>query len=97
MTSCNTHFFLHDRFRYLDSPQKQQEEIATQQNKVTTAAPLKPTYKGPPPKPNRYGIRPGYRWDGIDRGNGFEDRLLTSVHSRGRKKEEAYKWSSADM
>ncbi|KAL7518375.1 hypothetical protein ACHAWX_003209 [Stephanocyclus meneghinianus] len=76
---------------------KQQEERATQQNNVTTAAPLKPTYKGPPPKPNRYGIRPGYRWDGIDRGNGFEDRLLTSVHSRGQKKEEAYKWSSADM
>lgn len=58
---------------------------------------MKPMYKGPPPKPNRYGIRPGYRWDGIDRGNGFEDRLLTSLHSKGREKEEAYKWSSADM
>lgn len=57
----------------------------------------KPAYKGPPPKSNRYGIRPGYRWDGIDRGNGWEDRLLGSLHSKGREKEEAYKWSSADM
>ena len=57
----------------------------------------RPVYKGPQPKPNRYGIRPGYRWDGIDRGNGFEDRVLEMLHSKGRKKEEAYKWSAADM
>lgn len=57
----------------------------------------KPVYKGPQPKPNRYNIRPGYRWDGIDRGNGFEDRVLEMLHSKGRKKEEAYKWSAADM
>ena len=57
----------------------------------------KPVYKGPPPKPNRYGLRPGYRWDGTDRGNGFEDKVLEALHSKGRKKEEAYKWSAADM
>ena len=61
------------------------------------AVQLKPMYKGPQPKANRYGIRPGYRWDGIDRGNGFEDKVLEHLHSKGRKKEEAYKWSSADM
>jgi pre-mRNA-splicing factor CWC26 len=64
---------------------------------AAAAIPLKPIYKGPQPKPNRYGIRPGYRWDGIDRGNGFEDKVLEMLHSKGRKKEEAYKWSSADM
>ena len=88
------------------------EEDATMQSNPRTAAAnggggrggtavassqRRPVYKGPQPKPNRYGLRPGYRWDGIDRGNGFEDRVLEMLHSKGRKKEEAYKWSAADM
>ncbi len=64
---------------------------------VATSQRQRPVYKGPQPKPNRYGLRPGYRWDGIDRGNGFEDRVLEALHSKGRKREEAYKWSAADM
>ena len=81
---------------------KQQEEqskrvSSTGGGAAGNAVQLKPMYKGPQPKPNRYGIRPGYRWDGIDRGNGFEDKVLEMTHSKGRMKEEAYKWSSADM
>ena len=57
----------------------------------------RPVYRGPPGKPNRFGIRPGHRWDGVNRGNGFEDRLLAQRYSQAHRKEEAYKWGAAGM
>jgi pre-mRNA-splicing factor CWC26 len=58
---------------------------------------LKKVYKGPQPKPNRFGIQPGYRWDGIDRGNGFEDQVLAMLYGKGWKKEKMYQYSCSDM
>ena len=51
----------------------------------------KPVYVGPAP-PNRYGIRPGYRWDGVDRGNGFENERFKVLNRRERNKGLEYAW-----
>ncbi|KAI9769998.1 MAG: Pre-mRNA-splicing factor cwc26 [Geoglossum simile] len=51
----------------------------------------KPLYKGPA-APNRYGIRPGHRWDGVDRGNGFEGEWFAVRNKRANQKGLEYAW-----
>ncbi|KAI1805934.1 Pre-mRNA-splicing factor of RES complex-domain-containing protein [Daldinia bambusicola] len=51
----------------------------------------KPIYQGAW-APNRYGIRPGYRWDGVDRGNGFEAERFKAINRRERNKGLEYSW-----
>ncbi|KAG7955705.1 hypothetical protein I3843_11G086500 [Carya illinoinensis] len=47
--------------------------------------------------PNRYGIRPGRHWDGVDRSNGFEKGLVKRTNERRATETEAYLWSVSDM
>ncbi|XP_058743995.1 uncharacterized protein LOC131616634 [Vicia villosa] len=47
--------------------------------------------------PNRYGIRPGRHWDGVDRSNGFEKGMFKRTNERQAKDKEAYLWSVSDM
>lgn len=53
----------------------------------------RPVYRGPA-APNRYGIRPGYRWDGVDRGIGFEAERFKAINRVERNKDLDYQWQT---
>jgi pre-mRNA-splicing factor CWC26 len=83
-----------------EEEEREARERALARGDVAAAAfikPRKPTYKGPPPRPNRFAIKPGYRWDGIERGNQFELKLLKRGNDRASLKEDEYRWSVSDM
>lgn len=43
-------------------------------------------------EPNRYGIRPGWRWDGVDRANGFEKKWFAARNAAKDRKDLEYAW-----
>ncbi|KAK8128195.1 Pre-mRNA-splicing factor of RES complex-domain-containing protein [Apiospora sp. TS-2023a] len=58
---------------------------------MVKAGDRRPLYQGAAP-PNRYGIKPGYRWDGVDRGNGFETERFKAINRVTRNKDLDYNW-----
>ncbi|CAK9304379.1 unnamed protein product [Gordionus sp. m RMFG-2023] len=48
-------------------------------------------------KENRFNIPPGYRWDGVDRSNGFENKYFQKISNQISNKEIMYKWMVEDM
>lgn len=59
--------------------------------KAAVSATGKPLYKGAF-APNRYGIRPGHRWDGVDRSNGFEKKWFEARNRKERLGAMEYTW-----
>jgi pre-mRNA-splicing factor CWC26 len=92
--------------RYADDPEWNEELKRRERwddpaagflTKKSRRGPKMPTYQGPPPPPNRFNIPPGYRWDGVDRSNGFEKALFARRAAKTTTAAEAYKWSVEDM
>ena len=75
---------------------RQPDDVSKSRQKDTIHC-ARQTYRGPPPQPNRFNIMPGYRWDGVDRSNGYESRYFELMATKLAAKEEAYRWSVEDM
>ncbi|KAK1759518.1 putative pre-mRNA splicing protein [Echria macrotheca] len=75
--------------QFMDSKESGARGTGTGKNKKMEAR--RPLYKGAAP-PNRYGIKPGYRWDGVDRGNGFEAERFKAINRKERNKGLDYAW-----
>lgn len=70
--------------------------LASSSEKAKRKGPQLPAYKGSFP-PNRFGIRPGYRWDGVERGNGFEAKIFQRRNERHVRQAEERAWRQEDM
>jgi pre-mRNA-splicing factor CWC26 len=53
--------------------------------------------RGVPAPVNRYNLRPGRHWDGVDRSTGFEKEMFKMVNQKNAQELEARMWAQEDM
>lgn len=80
----------------LDDPMLEYMRKKKQEDSRKRGVQEMPKYVGQFPD-NRFNIRPGHRWDGVDRSNGFEKKYFNMVSSKKSMEEEAYRYSTEDM
>eukprot|EP01064_Diplonema_japonicum_P001498 TRINITY_DN1095_c2_g1_i2.p2 TRINITY_DN1095_c2_g1~~TRINITY_DN1095_c2_g1_i2.p2 ORF type:complete len:183 (+),score=71.08 TRINITY_DN1095_c2_g1_i2:770-1318(+) len=66
------------------SKKEKKEKRRKEKEFAESAATRQKFYDGISPA-NRFGIRAGYMWDGIDRSNGFEGKVLTMITTKERE------------
>lgn len=80
----------------MDDPMLMYMRKKKQEESKKKGVEVKPKYKGQFPD-NRYNIAPGYRWDGVDRSNGYEKKYFSMINSKKSMEEEAYRYATEDM
>ncbi|KAJ5119370.1 hypothetical protein N7448_010039 [Penicillium atrosanguineum] len=82
---------MNDELRARDRWNDPAAGFLTERSRPGASVTGKPLYKGAF-QPNRYGIRPGHRWDGVDRANGFEKDWFAARNKKGRMEALDYQW-----
>ncbi|KAL1406824.1 Pre-mRNA-splicing factor cwc26 [Vanrija albida] len=85
-----------DMNREMKEQERWDDPAAKFLTKKSKKGPRYPTYKGPF-APNRFGIAPGFRWDGVDRSTGFEKKYFQAQNAAARRTLEANAYSMEDM